>query len=147
MTVAGIVLLAHSFVLHDLRFISTELTRHSCYSAQEHAAISSTIPKQTHQNAGQGLPVDICIETVVATLVICLGIVIGSEKLHPIRWPVWAGKIEREGDAGFLDGSGRVDKDYRGSPFGIFESRPGFVDIRKQRRDFTDWAKTKDGAN
>lgn len=98
----------------------------------------------SQQNIGSTLPVDICIETIVATLVICFGIVIGSEKLHPIRWQVWAGKIEREGKAGFLDGSGQVDKDFRGSPFGMLDSRPGFLDIRKQRLAFAKWAKDRD---
>jgi hypothetical protein len=90
------------------------------------------------------LPIDIRIETVVATLIVCLGIVIGSEKLHPVPWQVWAGKIEREGRAGFLDGQGHVDTDFRGSPFGILESRPGFLDVRKQRIAFAKWAKDRD---
>ncbi|PNY29291.1 Uncharacterized protein TCAP_00798, partial [Tolypocladium capitatum] len=125
-TLAGLILLAHS-----------------CYSAQEHAALSSAFAKHalSQQHPGSSLPLDVCIETVVATLVICLGLVLGSQKLRPIQWHVWAGKIEREGDAGFLDGSGEVDQDYRGSPFGALESRPGFMDIRKQRREFAEWAK------
>lgn len=65
----------------------------------------------------------------------------GSQTLRPIEWNVWAGKIEREGDVGFLDGSGDVDKNFRGSPFLFLESRPGFVDIRKQRQQFSNWAK------
>ena len=77
----------------------------------------------------------------MATLVVVLGLVLGTPKLRPIRWHEWAGKIEREGEAGFLTGSGEVDKDYRGSPFQLLEARPGFVDIRKQRRDFADWVK------
>lgn len=77
----------------------------------------------------------------MATLVICLGLVLGSQTLRPVQWNVWAGKIEREGAAGFLEGSGEVERDYRGSPFGVLESRPGFIDIRKQRREFAEWAK------
>lgn len=88
---------------------------------------------------------DICIETVVATLAMCLGLVLGCQTLRPIQWRVWAGKIEREGDVGFIDGSGEVDKEYRGSPFGVLESRPGFVDIRKQQREFAQWAKKGGG--
>lgn len=65
---------------------------------------------------------------------------LGAPSLRPIQWRVWAGKIEREGEAGFVDGSGEVVKDYVGNPFRILESRPGFVDIRKQRRDFANWA-------
>ena len=84
---------------------------------------------------------DIRIETIVATLVVCCGLVLGSPSLRPVRWNVWAGKIEREGQAGFVDGAGEVEKDYRGNPFAYMESRPGFVDIRKQRREFAEWAK------
>ncbi|KAK2609044.1 hypothetical protein QQS21_002414 [Conoideocrella luteorostrata] len=128
MTFAGLILLAHS-----------------CYSAQEHSAISSTL--KTHalgpHHTGSALPIDICIETIVATLIICLGTVVGSEKLHPVRWQVWAGKIEREGEVGFIDGSGQVDKVFRGSPFSVLESRLSFLDIRRQRREFAEWAKGK----
>lgn len=116
--------------------------RDSCYSAQEHAALSSTLAKHalSHQQ-GSSLPVDIAIEAVLATLIICIGLVLGSEPLRPIQWNVWAGKIEREGDAGILDGSGNPDRDFRGNPFAALESRPGFVDIRRQRKEFAEWAK------
>lgn len=76
----------------------------------------------------------------MATLVVVLGLVVGSPKLRPIRWNEWAGKIEREGAAGFSEG-GQEDKDYQGNPFAVLETRPGFVDIRKQRREFADWVK------
>ena len=71
----------------------------------------------------------------------------GSSSLRPIQWQVWAGKIEREGQRGFLDGSGEVDKGYRGNPFAFLETRPGFVDIRKQRREFATWVKDRDVKN
>lgn len=77
----------------------------------------------------------------MGTLTVCLGLVLGSPTLRPIRWNEWAGKIEREGEAGFMAGNGEVDKEYRGNPFQTLESRPGFVDIRKQRREFADWVK------
>lgn len=77
----------------------------------------------------------------VATLIVCVGLVAGSPKLRPIQWNVWAGKIEREGASGFRDTGGEVEKTYRGNPFAPLEARPGFVDIRKQRREFTEWAK------
>ncbi len=41
-----------------------------------------------------------------------------------------------------MSASGQVDKDYVGNPFKLLESRPGFVDIRKQRKDFAAWAET-----
>jgi hypothetical protein len=94
------------------------------------------------------LPLDITIETIVATFIILLGLVLGTRPLRPIEWRVWAGKIEREGEEGFTDGAGEVNKDYMGNPFSALESRPNFVDIRKQRREFAEWVKkggTKQG--
>ncbi|KID74670.1 Magnesium transporter, partial [Metarhizium brunneum ARSEF 3297] len=131
---------------HSNFCISANSANHSCYSAQEHSAISSTSKAQSlaQQHAGSTLPVDIRVETMVATLAVCLGIVIGSEKLHPIRWQVWAGKIERVGKAGFLDGNGQVDRDFRGSPFRMLEYRPSFLDIRRQRLAFAKWVKARD---
>ncbi|KAI5462941.1 membrane magnesium transporter-domain-containing protein [Mariannaea sp. PMI_226] len=125
-TVTGLVLLAHA-----------------CYSAQEHSAISSVSAQQTQsqQLSTISLPIDISIEALVATLVVVLGLVTGSPKLRPIKWNEWAGKIEREGEAGFRSGSGAVDKDYQGNPFAILETRPSFIDIRKQRREFGEWIK------
>ncbi|KAL6868904.1 hypothetical protein ACO1O0_000227 [Amphichorda felina] len=124
-------------------FAGLVLLAHAGYSAQEHAVLSATVAQHslpTHLSS-KSLPLDICIETITATLVVCLGLVMGSPKLRPIRWDVWAGKIEREGADGFRDGAGEVGKDFRGNPFGVLEVRPGFVDIRKQRREFTEWAK------
>lgn len=63
--------------------------------------------------------------------------------MRPIQWRVWAGQIEREGEAGFKNSSGEVEKDYVGNPFRLLESRPGFVDIRKQRKEFAEWAKNQ----
>ncbi|EGU84729.1 hypothetical protein HZS61_000433 [Fusarium oxysporum f. sp. conglutinans] len=125
-TVTGLVLLAHA-----------------CYSAQEHSVISSTAVHhgQPQPLATHSLPIDISIEALVATLIIVLGLVLGTPKLRPIKWHEWAGKIEREGEAGFQTGSGEVEKDYRGNPFSVLETRPGFIDIRKQRREFTSWVK------
>ena len=74
---------------------------------------------------------------------VCLGLVLGTPRLRPIRWRVWAGKIEREGEAGFKNSSGEVEKDYVGNPFRLLESRPGFVDIRKQRKEFAEWVKNQ----
>ncbi|KAH9891517.1 magnesium transporter [Xylariomycetidae sp. FL2044] len=65
----------------------------------------------------------------------------GTSRLRPIQWRVWAGKIEREGEAGFTNSSGEVERDYVGNPFRLLESRPGFVDIRKQKKEFAGWVK------
>jgi len=71
-----------------------------------------------------------------------MGLVLGTRPLRPIQWNVWAGKLEREGQEGFLDNEGEVNKDYVGNPFKILETRPGFVDIRKQRKEFAEWVKS-----
>jgi hypothetical protein len=78
---------------------------------------------------------------------ICLGLVLGTPELRPVEWRVWAGKIEREGEKGFSSGDGQVDKDYMGNPFRVLESRPGFVDIRKQRREFAEWVREGGGTS
>ncbi|KAI8629242.1 magnesium transporter [Xylariaceae sp. FL1651] len=125
------------------------LLAHACYSAHEHSALQShrvaSLSSLTSSQAGSvsSLPVDITIETIVATFIVCLGLVSGTSQLRPVQWRVWAGQIERAGEAGFLNSSGEVEKDYVGNPFRLLESRPGFVDIRKQRREFAAWIKEK----
>lgn len=82
---------------------------------------------------------DIVIETILSTFIILVGLVLGTRSLRPLEWRVWAGKIEREGEEGFMDNAGAVDKDFMGNPFSVLESRPNFVDIRKQRKEFAEW--------
>ncbi len=77
----------------------------------------------------------------MALVTTCLGLVLGTPAQRPIQWRVWAGKIEREGEEGFMDADGSVEKDYVGNPFRVLETRPGFVDIRRQRSEFTAWVK------
>ena len=93
------------------------------------------------------LPTDIVLETIVATLVTIAGLVLSTGSLRPIRWREWAGKIEREGEDGFRKdgGTGEVERDFVGNPFRFLETRPGFVDIRKQRREFTEWVVSSGG--
>ena len=117
----------------------------SCYSAHEHSVLNSTstadLSSITSHSASTvaSLPIDISIETIVAVFAVCLGLVLGTPELRPIQWRVWAGKIEREGEKGFMNNDGVVDKDYLGNPFRMLESRPGFIDIRKQRKEFAEW--------
>lgn len=126
-----------------------ELTKaSSCYSAREHTALQSlraatSATLTSTPGAATSLPVDIILETIISTLVILLGLVLGTRPLRPIEWRVWAGKIEREGEEGFTDNAGAVDKDFMGNPFSVFESRPNFVDIRKQRREFAEWVQKR----
>ena len=124
----------------------------SCYSAHEHTALTSLITASTSSISPgasipivASLPIDISIETVVATLIICWGLVLGTPELRPVHWRVWAGQIEREGEKGFTNADGEVDKDYVGNPFRLLESRPGFVDIRKQRKEFAEWVREGGG--
>ena len=130
----------------------TKFYSHSCYSAHEHSVLHSTSAASVSPIASQGvhtstiasLPLDISIETVAAVFTVCLGLVLGTPELRPIQWRVWAGKIEREGEKGFMNGDGTLDKDYIGNPFKVLESRPGFVDIRKQRKEFAEWVREGD---
>ncbi|KUJ20541.1 uncharacterized protein LY89DRAFT_682265 [Mollisia scopiformis] len=126
---------------------------HACYSAYEHSALHSTSTASLSSTAAHtaitstssSLPIDISIETLVAVFTVCLGLVLGTPELRPIQWRVWAGQIEREGEAGFTNIDGQVDKDYVGNPFRVLESRPGFVDIRKQRKEFAEWVREGGG--
>jgi membrane magnesium transporter 1 len=121
----------------------------SCYSAHEHSTLqshraASLASLTTSQvSAATALPIDIAIETVVATFVVVFGLVLNTAPLRPIRWRVWAGQIEREGEEAFKDANGAVAKDYVGNPFKLLETRPGFVDIRKQRKEFAEWVKAQ----
>ncbi|KAH8592473.1 magnesium transporter [Bisporella sp. PMI_857] len=129
------------------------LLAHACYSAHEHSALHSISTASISSVASHGsstpavasLPLDIVIETVVAIFAVCVGLVLGTPDLRPIEWRVWAGKIEREGERGFLTGDGEVEKDYIGNPFKVLEIRPGFVDIRKQRKEFAAWVREGGG--
>jgi membrane magnesium transporter 1 len=103
-------------------------------------AVTSTSQTPTSSLAAS-LPLDISIETIIGTIITSLGLVLSTQPLRPIQWRVWAGKIEREGANGFRNNDGEVQKDYVGNPFRVLETRPGFVDIRKQRKEFTEWVK------
>ena len=67
-------------------------------------------------SAAASLPQDIVVETLVAVLVVSIGLVLGAEKLKPISWRDWAGEIERDGGAR--------------NPYLALEERYGFWDIR-----------------
>lgn len=92
------------------------------------------------------LPTDISIEVVVSILITCFGLVVGTPELRPVKWCVWAGMIEGERDNFLIDSDGFLKKNDTLNPFKYIESRPGFIDIRKQRREFFEWA-SNDVAN
>ncbi|KAI1005829.1 hypothetical protein K3495_g2389 [Podosphaera aphanis] len=116
---------------------------HACYSAHEHSTSTTSLTSISATGIktfkASSLPIDISTETVVAIAIICLGLVLGTPELRPIQWREWAGRIEREDGNRLLSGDGLTDKDYIANPFKVLESRPGFLDIRKQRREFTEW--------
>lgn len=95
---------------------------HAAYSAHEH---SHYLALHSSSSSITAVPLDIQIETLVSVALSCLGLVLGSEALQPISWAQWAGEIEREG-------GGR-------SPFRGLEDRVGFMDIRRKRREFSQW--------
>lgn len=119
---------------------------HSCYSAQEHTALqsfrtTSAVSPSAPGTSAIALPIDISVETLLATAIICLGLALGTSPLRPIQWRVWAGMVEREGEEGFTDAEGEVSRDYVGNPFKMLETRPGFVDIRRQKKEFAEWVR------
>ncbi|KAI1265649.1 transmembrane protein 32 [Xylariaceae sp. FL1019] len=123
------------------------LLAHACYSAHEHSALQShraaslSSLASSPSGSSAALPIDITIETIVATFIVCLGLVAGTSRLRPVQWRVWAGQIEREGESSFRNSSGEVEKDFVGNPFRLLESRPGFIDIRQQRKEFAEWVR------
>jgi len=84
------------------------------YSAHEHTVLFS--------NTRLALPQDIIVETLVAVVVVSVGLVLGAEKLKPISWRDWAGEIERDGGAR--------------NPYLSLEERYGFWDIRVRLASF-----------
>lgn len=92
--------------------------------------------------ASTSLPIDISVETIVGLLFTVLGLVTEMPNLRPIQWRAWAGKVEREGEQGFLKSNGEIEKDFVGNPFRVLETRPGFVDIRSQRKEFAEWVRS-----
>ncbi|EFX01218.1 hypothetical protein CMQ_6160 [Grosmannia clavigera kw1407] len=119
------------------------LLAHACYSAQEFSTFQSLRSSAgAASSPSDSLPIDITIETIAALLVISLGLVLGTNDLRPIHWHVWAGKIEREGEEGAKNAEGEVSKDFMGNPFSYLETRPSFVDVRRQRKEFEEWVRT-----
>ncbi|KAL7945755.1 magnesium transporter [Trichoderma barbatum] len=121
-----------AFLSRPLTLVGLVILAHGCYSAHEHTVLSSTSVQHPTSSAAS-LPLDIYIETIAATFLICLGLVLGSGAPEPIQWRTWAGKIERESDGGSL---GDADKETRGNPFNTLEARSGFINIHKLHSDF-----------
>ena len=111
------------------------MTMPRCYSAYEHTLLASTSVQHSASASAAALPLDIYIETIAATFMICLGLVLGSGAPEPIQWHTWAGKIEREADSKSSQ-TGDADKEALGNPFNALEARSGFINIHQLRSDF-----------
>ena len=81
---------------------------------------------------------DITIETLFSVLLLCVGVVLSSPELKPIQWNVWAGRLERSKEARTMTEVGVGG----GNPYAALEERPGFLDIRGQRKEFAKWNKS-----
>ncbi|GFP58956.1 FACT complex subunit POB3 [Trichoderma asperellum] len=129
-----------AWLSRPLTLVGLVLLAHGCYSAHEHTVLSSTSAQHSTSPSTTALPLDIYIETAVATFLLCVGLVLGSGTLKPIEWHTWAGKIEREADRS-LSGSGDAD-DATGNPFSALEARSGFINIHKLHGDFVNFVST-----
>ncbi|EGX45222.1 hypothetical protein AOL_s00173g323 [Orbilia oligospora ATCC 24927] len=124
---------------------SSILLAHACYSAHEHSLLSTTAaaahdsssssPHSATITSGSTLPLDITLETLLSVSLLLVGIVSSGWELKPISLRSYAGGVE----------SGKILVDGKKGK-GLFvglEERAGFADIRKQRKEFTDWMKTQ----
>ncbi|KAF3913345.1 hypothetical protein ABW20_dc0104675 [Dactylellina cionopaga] len=138
---------------------SSLLLAHACYSAHEYSLLSTTVQASaTHAaspssssaggglpTTGSSLPIDITIETLASVSLLLLGIVSLGWDLKPISLRKYAGMLE-SGQI-FPDGvdENMFPKGKKKLGRGVFEGleeRPGFLDVRKQRKEFTEWVKT-----
>ncbi|KAK6337608.1 hypothetical protein TWF730_003003 [Orbilia blumenaviensis] len=119
---------------------SSILLAHACYSAHEHSLLLSSTPSP-HDSpsatpiSGTTLPLDITLETLISVSLLLVGIISSGWELKPISLRSYAGGVE----------SGRILLDGK-KVAGLFdglEERPGFLDVRKQRKEFADWVKTQ----
>ena len=64
----------------------------------------------------------------------------GSQQLMPIQWNVWAGRLEKSKTARAM----REESVGAGNPYSNLDERPGFLDIRGQRKEFANWVQEKE---
>lgn len=89
----------------------------------------------------------------MSLLILCTGIVLGAPALRPIQWSVWASDVEKEDHLPPAQRRALIEKKLAGTegggavgnPFVALEERPGFLDIRKRRREFADWVRQGGG--
>ncbi|KAJ5682219.1 hypothetical protein N7462_005384 [Penicillium macrosclerotiorum] len=114
-----------SFLSRVVTLFGLVLLAHAGYSAHEHTVLFSARIAT--------LPHDIIVETLVAVVVVSVGLVLGADKLKPVGWRDWAGEIERDGGAR--------------NPYLGLEERYGFWDVRAKRKEFADWIRGQDMVN
>ena len=141
LNVLGLVFLCHAYVT-TVNAFSNLLTLSSVYSAYEHSLLPSAsipptpsfvLPRSIDPKLN--LPLDITLETLFSVLLLCVGVVMSSASLKPIQWNVWAGSLERSKEARAIKEVGVGG----GNPYAALEERPGFLDIRAQRRAHEKW--------
>lgn len=144
LNILGLVFLSHAYVI--LRFHRDNVLNKSTsvYSSYEHSLLPSASqpPPQSSMlpsvlDPAINLPIDIVFETIVSVLLLCGGVVLSSPDLKPIKWNVWAGRLERSKEARQIKGFGQGG----GNPYAALEERPGFLDIRAKRKEFAAWVK------
>ncbi|KAF2764622.1 hypothetical protein EJ03DRAFT_18534 [Teratosphaeria nubilosa] len=127
-----------------LNLLGVVFLAHAVYSAYEHSLLPSSssppppsaiLPRSLDPKLN--LPIDITLETLFSVLLLCVGVVLSSPGLKPIQWNVWAGRLERSKEARKVEEVGVGG----GNPYAALEQRPGFLDIRAQRREFEAWKK------
>lgn len=116
----------------------------SVYSSYEHSLLpTASIPSPPSSflpaalDPKINLPLDITLEILLSTLLLCVGVVLSSRDLKPIQWNVWAGRLERSKAAREWQGVGQGG----GNPYAGLEERPGFWDVRSSRQEFVGWMK------
>ncbi|MCJ1417680.1 hypothetical protein MMC32_004024 [Xylographa parallela] len=133
-----------SLVPRSLLAIGALLLLHACYSAHEHASLSTSlsttssllpasITPSSQAVSSSSLPLDISLETLASVLLICVGLVLGAEELRPISWRVWASRVQ--------GGKGQPGEGFEWLEAG---KRKGFLDIRGQREEFANWVRGQD---
>jgi hypothetical protein len=114
------------------------------YSAHEHTTAFVNTP----------LPLDITLELLVGVFILSTGIVVSADKLKPIQYAQWAGRISREGrkPEGMYTREGEEILS-EGDPFAFLgldggiggkgEGRRGFWDVKGKKKEYEEWVRGK----
>ncbi|KAI9802008.1 MAG: hypothetical protein M1825_003064 [Sarcosagium campestre] len=116
-----------AYSAHEATSLASSPSAAAAAAAAAGSASSSTTDASS--TASAALPTDIVLETLVASILVTLGLVFSSARLKPIAWAEWAGSIERGEEEGWKN------------PWIGLEWRLGFLDIRAKRREFAEWVR------